>query len=34
VFYIGKEAFIKNKKAVGRDQDLVDIKNIKSQKDE
>jgi hypothetical protein len=34
VFYIGKEAFIKNKKAVGRDQDLVDIKNIESQKDE
>jgi len=28
VYYIGKETFIKNKKAVGRDQDLVDIKKI------
>ena len=31
VFYIGKETFIKNKKAVGRDQDLVDIKKLESQ---
>ncbi len=28
VFYIGKEAFIKNKKAVGRPQDLIDIEKI------
>ncbi len=28
VFYIGKETFIKNKRAVGRDQDLVDIKKL------
>ncbi len=27
-YYIGKEIFIKNKRAVGRDQDLVDIKKI------
>jgi hypothetical protein len=31
VFYIGKKIFIKNKKAVGRDQDMVDIKKIESQ---
>lgn len=31
VFYIGREAFIKNKRAVGRDQDLVDIKKLESQ---
>jgi len=30
-FYIGKETFIKNKKAVGRDQDLVDIKKLEDQ---
>jgi hypothetical protein len=28
VYYIGKDTFIKNKRAVGRDQDLVDIKKI------
>lgn len=28
VYYIGKETFIKNKRAVGRDQDLVDIGKI------
>jgi len=28
VYYIGKDIFIKNKRAVGRDQDLVDIKKI------
>lgn len=28
VYYIGRETFIKNKKAAGRDQDLVDIKRI------
>jgi hypothetical protein len=28
VYYIGKETFIKNKSAVGRDQDLADIKKI------
>ena len=31
VHYIGKETFIKNKKAVGRDQDLVDIKKLARQ---
>jgi len=30
VYYIGKDTFIKNKKAVGRDQDLVDIKKIQN----
>ena len=30
VFYIGRDTFIKNKKAVGRDQDLVDIKKLES----
>ncbi len=28
VFFIGRDAFIKNKKAVGRDQDLVDVKRL------
>ncbi|NLV67810.1 MAG: hypothetical protein GXY14_09065 [Spirochaetes bacterium] len=28
VYYIGKNVFIKNKKVVGRDQDIIDIKKI------